>query len=80
VCEQNVLIRVQEEHLRYQRLCDQLDESNVFFDNLQDELDELRDQLAILTYNPGSTVERCFTLCYLLWVSVCVRAYKDTRK
>lgn len=53
----DVLGRVQEEHARYQRLCDQLEESNILYDNLQDDLDELREQLTMLTYNPGTTAE-----------------------
>ncbi|KAK7095203.1 hypothetical protein V1264_006646 [Littorina saxatilis] len=49
----DVLSRVQEEHLRYKRLCDQLDESNLLYDMLTAELEDLREMLGNLTYDPA---------------------------
>ena len=50
---QEVLNRVQEEHTRYRRLCDQLEESNVLYDTLCADLDDQREELASLTYHPA---------------------------
>ncbi|XP_076454477.1 uncharacterized protein LOC143289399 [Babylonia areolata] len=48
----DVLSRVQEEHARYRRLCSQLDECNSMYDQHCDDLDDLREELANLTYHP----------------------------
>ncbi|KAL8608196.1 hypothetical protein ACOMHN_016651 [Nucella lapillus] len=48
----DVLPRVQEEHVRYGRLCDQMEESNATYDSLYADLDDLREELAALTYHP----------------------------
>ena len=53
IAVQDVLSRVQEEHARYRRLCDQLEESNLLFDALQTDRDELQEDLAGLTYHPA---------------------------
>lgn len=56
----DILSRVEEEHARYTRLCQQLEESNNHHDMLHEELIRLRQELQVLMYDtksPGMTPE-----------------------
>ncbi|KAK7505037.1 hypothetical protein BaRGS_00003607, partial [Batillaria attramentaria] len=47
----DILSRVEEEHARYTRLCQQLEESNNHYDMLHDDLGRLRGELQVLMYD-----------------------------
>nr|KAG5712448.1 hypothetical protein BaRGS_011422 [Batillaria attramentaria] len=58
----DILSRVEEEHARYTRLCQQLEESNNHYDMLHDDLGRLRGELQVLMYDTKAPGMRVFML------------------